>query len=167
MKIVFLAILLAFINQQPVSDSMHLTISSADFLKGFSEGIGETDDIKILGKCIPDFESYLEGLTQFINESKLMKMQNLTKGIKIGFQQITKLLNELTCLKNFPKLFFTLKLVRVYMKKYDSKAIALRAMIHYEYYLNEFNAGAKCISNKNYNCLGKIIGKIIKKIFLP
>ena len=134
-----------------------------EFMKGFLEGINEKGDINKLMACIKSGEAIINKIIEALNILKKITLENLIKGITMLIEAITELMNALKpCMEGFDQL----KKLFNAITHANIKAIAMRILMHPAEFLGDVTKGIECFAKKDFHCLGKCVGDLMRIMFL-
>ena len=146
-----------------VSDVQLQDNTFVEFLKGFLEGINEKGDINKLVQCIKGGEDIIKKIMAALDILKKINLENLIKGITMLLDAMKQLMDMMKpCMEGFEQLK---KLVNA-IAHVDIKKIALRILTHPTEFLAAVMKGIECFGKKDYHCLGKAVGDLMRIMFL-
>jgi DNA-binding transcriptional regulator GbsR (MarR family) len=134
-----------------------------DFLKGFLEGLRVKEDIEKMMKCIKSFEHLIQKLTEAFKYLTKINLGDLMKGLKILFDAITQFLREIKPCAESSSIIN--KLIHLISNAHLMK-IALKIITHPVEFIRDVESCIRCLTQKNFFCVGKSLGDILWIIFL-
>lgn len=134
-----------------------------DFVKGFLEGIGEKGDINKLLQCLKDLESIFEEIKEALEHLKHMNIQEIIKGVTLLIDAVHKFI---AMIKPCTDGFEVIKKLIAAMAHPDIKKIAMHIMMHPAEFIHDITEAIGCFTAKDYHCIGKDIGDMLRLMFL-
>ena len=137
--------------------------SILEFLKGLLEGIDAPEEFEKVMKCIKSTEEILKKIIDAFAFLKKMKLNDIIKGLMLLFEAVKELFSMLKpCLEGVEKIN---KLIKAIISANITK-IAYYIITHAAEFFFKITNGVACIEKKDYYCIGKVVGDILKLLFL-
>ena len=165
MKIIAVFLLIAAVTAGTINPEPILSEEDPieEFVKGFLMGIGETKSIDDLMKCIKEIESIIANIQEAFILIKTMTIENIIKGIN---KLIEAVQNFTEMIKPCSTGYKVLEKLIIAIANTDISKIIQKLLNNITKILSIITSGIACIKDKEYRCIGKQIGALLKVLLL-
>ena len=157
------ALLVLAVCKAEVAVEEQATNPVEEFFKGFIEGLGINEDIKILMKCVSGAEKALEKIAEALKYIIKTNIEDLKKGLALLFEAVTELLNMITpCIQSsalIKKLITAITNVNILKLVYH-------ILTHPFAFISDVQKAIEGFSKGDMYKAGKAIGDILRILFL-